>query len=203
MAKGDVEREKLLGLLALHADFITHEDLLIALGPRATAETRPLGRLLVERGALSGEELTLLESLVDKHIARNGGEVGRSLASFGRRGPAAGLAATLAFGGASAGSLDFASASTVGMATAEGQRFGILRFLARGGLGKVSVALDKELHREVALKELHGQFVDDAESRARFLLEAEITGSLEHPGIVPVYGLGQYPDGRPFYAMRL
>ena len=37
---------------------------------------------------------------------------------------------------------------------------------------------------------------------ARFLLEAEITGGLEHPGIVPVYGLGQYDDGRPYYAMR-
>ena len=32
--------------------------------------------------------------------------------------------------------------------------------------------------------------------------EAEITGGLEHPGIVPVYGLGSYADGRPFYAMR-
>ena len=36
----------------------------------------------------------------------------------------------------------------------------------------------------------------------RFLLEAEITGGLEHPGIVPVYGLGTYADGRPYYAMR-
>ena len=34
------------------------------------------------------------------------------------------------------------------------------------------------------------------------MLEAEITGGLEHPGIVPVYGLGAYPDGRPYYAMR-
>ena len=33
-------------------------------------------------------------------------------------------------------------------------------------------------------------------------MEAEITGGLEHPGIVPVYGLGSYDDGRPFYAMR-
>jgi serine/threonine-protein kinase len=33
-------------------------------------------------------------------------------------------------------------------------------------------------------------------------LEAEVTGGLEHPGIVPVYGLGCYPDGRPFYTMR-
>ena len=39
-------------------------------------------------------------------------------------------------------------------------------------------------------------------SRERFVIEAEITGNLEHPGIVPVYGMGTYPDGRPFYAMR-
>ena len=43
---------------------------------------------------------------------------------------------------------------------------------------------------------------DDPASRQRFLLEAEITGGLEHPGIVPVYGLGTYGDGRPYYAMR-
>ena len=39
-------------------------------------------------------------------------------------------------------------------------------------------------------------------TRARFLREAEITGGLEHPGIVPVYGLGTSEDGRPHYAMR-
>jgi serine/threonine protein kinase len=44
--------------------------------------------------------------------------------------------------------------------------------------------------------------MDRPESRSRFVLEAEITGGLEHPGIVPVYGLGSYADGRPFYAMR-
>src|SRR5262249_10820113 len=43
---------------------------------------------------------------------------------------------------------------------------------------------------------------DDPVSRHRFLLEAEVTGGLEHPGIVPVYGLGTYGDGRPYYAMR-
>src|SRR5204863_2651971 len=78
----------------------------------------------------------------------------------------------------------------------------ILRPHARGGLGEVFVALDLELNREVALKEIQRCHADDPHSRARFLLEAEITGGLEHPGIVPVYGLGQYPDGRPFYAMR-
>src|SRR6185312_5399287 len=77
-----------------------------------------------------------------------------------------------------------------------------LRPHARGGLGAVFVALDTELHREVALKQILDEHADDPVSRQRFLVEAEVTGGLEHPGIVPVYGLGTYGDGRPFYAMR-
>src|SRR5436305_8874433 len=45
-------------------------------------------------------------------------------------------------------------------------------------------------------------FADQLEARCRFVREAEITGKLERPGVVPVYGLGKYADGRPFYAMR-
>src|SRR5262249_3847659 len=90
----------------------------------------------------------------------------------------------------------------VGTATSVGQRFRVLRPHAEGGLGAVFVALDAELHREVALKQTLDQHADDPISRQRFLLEAEITGGLEHPGIVPVYGLGAYGDGRPYYAMR-
>jgi eukaryotic-like serine/threonine-protein kinase len=81
-------------------------------------------------------------------------------------------------------------------------RFGILRLHAKGGLGQVSLALDEELQREVALKEIQRPYADDAEARSRFVREAEITGRLEHPGVVPVYGLGFSEDGRPFYAMR-
>ena len=91
------------------------------------------------------------------------------------------------------------SAST---ASTDGQRFRVLRPHAQGGLGAVFVALDTELDREVALKQILDRHADDPTSRARFLLEAEVTGGLEHPGIVPVYGLGTYSDGRPYYAMR-
>ena len=81
-------------------------------------------------------------------------------------------------------------------------RFQVLRPHAQGGIGKVSVAFDAELQREVALKQIKPERADDVDSRARFLLEAEVTGRLEHPGIVPVYGLGTDDHGRPFYAMR-
>jgi eukaryotic-like serine/threonine-protein kinase len=91
----------------------------------------------------------------------------------------------------------------IGTPTSSGLRFEVLRSYARGGLGEVLVARDRELNREVALKQIQLDYADDVEYRARFVLEAEITGRLEHPGIVPVYGLGAYPNGRPFYAMRL
>ena len=81
-------------------------------------------------------------------------------------------------------------------------RYRRLRLHAKGGLGNVFVAQDEELNREVALKEIRSQFSRDPASRSRFLSEAEITGGLEHPGIVPIYGVGRYGDGRPFYTMR-
>ena len=89
-----------------------------------------------------------------------------------------------------------------GAATSDGQRFRVLRPHAQGGLGAVFVALDAELNREVVLKQILDQHADNPVSRQRFVLEAEVTGGLEHPGIVPVYGLGTYHDGRPYYAMR-
>ena len=97
---------------------------------------------------------------------------------------------------------DDARSFSVGTSSSEGLRFRVLRPHARGGLGAVYVALDTELHREVALKQILDRHADDPTSRRRFLVEAEIAGGLEHPGIVPVYGLGSYSNGRPFYAMR-
>jgi len=90
----------------------------------------------------------------------------------------------------------------LGTPSGTGLRFQVLRPHAQGGIGKVSVAFDAELQREVALKQIKPERADDIDSRARFMLEAEVTGRLEHPGIVPVYGLGADDHGRPYYAMR-
>jgi serine/threonine-protein kinase len=81
-------------------------------------------------------------------------------------------------------------------------RFRILRPHASGGLGEVFLARDEELNREVALKQIQARHASDLDSQARFLIEAEVTGGLEHPGIVPVYSLGRLPDNRPFYVMK-
>jgi serine/threonine protein kinase len=84
-----------------------------------------------------------------------------------------------------------------------GERFEIQQVHAQGGLGVVYLARDQEIDRAVALKQIKPHWADDENSRARFLLEARVTGRLEHPGIVPIYALGSDATGRPYYAMRL
>ena len=73
---------------------------------------------------------------------------------------------------------------------------------ARGGLGRIVRAVDKRLGRTVAVKELLRRDAGDA-SEARFLREAMITARLEHPGIVPVHEAGRWPNGDPYYVMKL
>jgi serine/threonine protein kinase len=81
-------------------------------------------------------------------------------------------------------------------------RFRPLSLHARGGIGEIYIARDEELARDVALKEIREEYVQNDRVRRRFVREAEINGKLEHPGIVPIYGLGFHEDGRPYYAMR-
>jgi eukaryotic-like serine/threonine-protein kinase len=81
-------------------------------------------------------------------------------------------------------------------------RYPIKRLHAKGGLGEVFVAEEPSLNREVALKRIQVRFQRDPESLRRFLQEAEITGRLEHPGVVPVYGMDRDAAGHPCYAMR-
>ena len=79
-------------------------------------------------------------------------------------------------------------------------RYRIVGEHGRGGLGRVSRVHDRDLGRDIAIKELisRGHL-----GELRFLREALITARLEHPGIVPVYEAGRWPDGTPFYAMKL
>jgi serine/threonine protein kinase len=71
-----------------------------------------------------------------------------------------------------------------------------------GGMGRVHRAADGELNREVSFKDIRPRYADSEAARQRFVFEAEVTARLEHPGIVPVYGFGRCPAGRPYYGMR-
>ncbi len=82
-------------------------------------------------------------------------------------------------------------------------RYELIRKLGQGGLGAVWLAKDVNLQRYVALKEIRNPEQASHASLNRFRREAEITGRLEHPGIVPVYQLGEdLTTGRLFYTMR-
>ena len=82
-------------------------------------------------------------------------------------------------------------------------RYRFEAFLARGGMGEVWRGCDTMLAREVALKVMRERVFGDGRARARFEEEARHVSQLEHPSIVPVYDLGELPDGRPFFVMKL
>lgn len=84
----------------------------------------------------------------------------------------------------------------------ENERYQVRALHASGGLGEVYLAEDSQLVRDVALKQIKQQYADDVGPRSRFIREAQLTGRLEHPGVVPLHGMGIFPDGRPFYVMR-
>jgi serine/threonine protein kinase len=210
------KRHLLFGLLALQTGIINQEQLVAAFQAWTLDKSKSLADYLEERGDLDADARAAVDALAAQHLKRHGGDVQKSLAelpagkstreNLARIGDPA-IEASLCHVGSDPGStievnVDRTTSYAVGTTTSEGQRFRVLRPHARGGLGAVFVALDSELNREVALKQILDRHADDPTSRQRFLIEAEITGGLEHPGIVPVYGLGTYGDGRPYYAMR-
>jgi serine/threonine-protein kinase len=75
--------------------------------------------------------------------------------------------------------------------------------IARGGMGAVLKGRDPDLGREVALKVLREEFVQNAGMVRRFVEEAQIGGQPQHPGVVPIYELGTMSDRRPFFSMKL
>ncbi len=105
-------------------------------------------------------------------------------------------------GSGGAGGPDWPASATPASEPPE-SRYAMDRLYAEGGIGQVWRARDKQLHREVALKTLRPELFKHGRVRSRFLQEAQITGQLEHPGIVPVYELVAAPrSGAPFYSMR-
>jgi tRNA A-37 threonylcarbamoyl transferase component Bud32 len=80
-------------------------------------------------------------------------------------------------------------------------RYQILGEIGRGGMARVYRALDPRFEREVAVKVLPSEVLDDPRFRARFEREAKVIAALEHPAIVAVYDFGDQ-DGQPYLVMR-
>lgn len=207
------DRELLYGILATQMGLVAREALVAGIRARTAGEAGLLGEILLRQRAFSSKTKQLIDALVEQHLALHDNDTARSLASLSTVGSLGDELKTLGVPAVDAGlehltvpptTVPSSSQPSELAASSESEsgRFRVLRMHAKGGIGQVLLAVDDQLSREVALKELQPRYADDLNSRQRFVLEAEVTGGLEHPGVVPVYGAGQYADGRPFYAMR-
>ncbi len=82
-------------------------------------------------------------------------------------------------------------------------KFRLEEELARGGMGIIIKSRDVELDRVVAIKLLLKEHQTKPHLHRQFINEAQITGQLQHPGIVPIYETGTSSDDRPFFAMKM
>jgi len=207
------DRNLLAGLLALQLDFIDRDEMIQAMQAWVLDKSRDLESILVDQGALEPDTGELLSGVIRKHLTEHDSDPQKSLATL----PAPDDALThhvkeledpelqVSLGHVTTDGRSMSpmtEAVSIGTAIREAGRYQILQSHRRGGLGEVFLARDTELERDVALKEIQPQFAADRDSCERFLMEARVTGGLDHPGIVPVHSLGIQEDGRPFYAMR-
>ncbi len=209
----NTDRNLLFGVLAFQDDFIDMAQLAAVCRAWAADKSRPIPELLVERGWLTDSDRGELDRKVERKLRRYGGDVHATL------GAVADAAARDAIRDVddsdirqSISSLPPAAGHvlvetmlpTTLLPVAEHRsRYTLTRLHGQGGLGKVWIARDQDLNREVALKELQPTQAQHPDAWRRFLKEAQVTGQLEHPNIVPVYELTRRKeDNQPFYTMK-
>ena len=202
------QNDLLFGMIAFQTGAVEADQLAETYAMGLAAGSVSLADRLVDRGCLTIEQRTQIESRVADELGHHEGDAEATLAATvdGRfleaistvKGTAgddmAHLAVTLA---------PLANYELVGSlrpADEESDRYTRTRLHAKGGMGQVWVARDGSLGRQIALKELRPDQTGNSIICSRFLYEAKITAQLEHPGIVPVYELGGGPV--PFYTMR-
>ena len=174
----ETPRDLLFGLLALQIGLIDQDQLVAAFGAWSRATGKKLAAILFERGSIDEESRTLLAAMAEKQLEFHAGGTGTSLLAVaaGRctREKLAALSdveLTASFGpvGWRTPAADTAARMSFGTPTSDGQRFPVLRPHAKGRLGAVSVALNGESNREVALKQVLDHHADDPLSRTRFV----------------------------------
>jgi PAS domain S-box-containing protein len=203
----DTDRNLLFGVLALQADLIDASRFVEACTLWTTRKSTPLADLLVEKGWITAADRADIHRFLDRKLRKHGGDARAGLAAVAddvKRSLAAledvEIQRSLADLPPPTSQLQEATSDHV---TEPHQRYALTRLHATGGIGRVWLACDSNLGRDVALKELRPERANNTALWSRFLREAWITGQLEHPGIVPVYELARRSsDQQPFYTMR-
>jgi serine/threonine-protein kinase len=202
------DRNLLFGVLALQADYLDPSRFAEACSAWASRKETPLSQLLVERGWLSADEVAEVDRFLARKLKKHAGDANASLTEVATEQVRQSLtdindpdihksmvATSSIYGRVSGGTVDYIPEGR--------ERYTLTRLHATGGMGRVWLARDAAVGRDVAVKELLPNRADNAAVRARFLLEARITGQLEHPGVVPIYEVGLHGEDRPpYYSMR-
>jgi PAS domain S-box-containing protein len=202
------DRNLLFGVLALQADLIDSRQFVEACSLWSSRKDGSLADLLIERGWILPADRVHIDYLLERKLKRSDGEARAILASVSdevKRSLAALNDADIQRSLAELPRSDESdSGATIDHVPGLRERYALAHLHATGGIGRIWVARDRQLGRDVALKELRPERAGNAALWERFLREAQIMGQLEHPGIVPVYELSRRPDDeQPFYTMRL
>jgi serine/threonine protein kinase len=204
----DTERNLLFGVVAFQNGTVDADGLAETCAAWASEPTQTLADLMVDRGLMTDEQRTEVEKAVAQELETHGGDPeatlaatidGRSLEAIGEVAGAGGVTeARLAPEQVQGGHVVLGTLSPG--ETESRERYTLTHLHAKGGMGRVWLARDGALGRQIALKELRPDQSDNTIVCSRFLYEAKITAQLEHPGIVPVYELGE--GNVPYYTMR-
>jgi WD40 repeat protein/serine/threonine protein kinase len=204
-----VEHHLLFAVLAFEDELIDLQQLTAACRAWAGDKSKPLADLLVERGWVTAEDQKFLEKKANRKLAKHQNDPRVTLNAVTRGDVCDVLRSEVDDSEVRQSLTTWPAKSpvlleTIGETLIESGRpkakYTWITEVGAGGLGKVWRAQDNELSREVALKEIKpGSASSDAVRR--LIKEAQITGQLQHPGIVPVYEVNL--KGRPFYTMKL
>ncbi len=209
----ETERSLLFGVVALQSGAVDADGLAETCAAWSAEPTLPLADLMVDRGLMTDEQRTQVEETVARELASHGGDPratlaatidGRSLEAIGGSAGADSMATLASVSpppqpAAGQAGLELLGRLSPGESDAR-ERYTLTRLHAKGGMGCVWLARDGALSRQIALKELRPDQSDNTIVCSRFLYEARITAKLEHPGIIPVYELGE--GDAPYYTMR-
>ena len=222
----NAEHNLIFAGLGLQLGIIAKDKVIRAFTEWLFDKTRPLGEILVHQKAITPEQRKTLESAVEAHIQQEGGEqkalaslnhvkdlesdldhladndLNQSLDGAVTQRKLLGLDVLFSQSHDSESSSTNKKGSFSGPEGKQTDRFERQHFLDSGNLGEVFFAKDTELNRTVVTKYIRPEMSGDSLKQALFHLEGEVTGSLEHPSVVPVYGLGKDTKGRLYYAMR-
>jgi eukaryotic-like serine/threonine-protein kinase len=204
----DTERNLLFGVVAFQNGAVDADRLAETCAAWVEEPSQTLANLFVDRGLMTDEQRTELEKVVEHELDAHGGDPQATLAatmdarSLVAIRDAAGVSKALKaqFNLSPQAQNGHVVLGTLSPGEESRERYTLTHLHAKGGMGRVWLARDGALGRQIALKELRPDQTDNSIVCSRFLYEAKITAQLEHPGIVPVYELGE--GDVPYYTMR-